>query len=112
MADTNNNNLTRQMHDSVVPVTGNDMTGIGVNYIADEILKNAVDNIQKSSSGYGVNVPLVKPDTSIRDRINGIDTSFGGGLEKLRGSGMPDDPRSRDAKTKSELDTILKKIHL
>ena len=44
MADTNNNNLTRQMHDSVVPVTGNDMTGIGVNYIADEILKNAVDN--------------------------------------------------------------------
>lgn len=110
MADTNNNNLTRQMHDSVVPVTGNDMAGIGANYIADEILKNAVDNIQKSSSGYGVNVPLVKPDTSIRDRINGIDTSFGGGLEKLRGSGMPDDPRSRDAKSKSELDTILKKI--
>ena len=110
MADTNNNNLTRQMHDSVVPVTGNDMSGIGANYIADEILKNAVDNIQKSSSGYGINVPLVKPDTSIRDRINGIDTSFGGGLEKLRGSGMPDDPRSRDAKSKSELDTILKKI--
>lgn len=110
MTDTNNNNLTRQMHDSVVPVTGNDMAGIGANYIADEILKNAVDNIQKSSSGYGVNVPLVKPDTSIRDRINGIDTSFGGGLEKLRGSGMPDDPRSRDAKSKSELDTTLKKI--
>ena len=110
MADTNNNNLTRQMHDSVAPVTGNDMAGIRANYIADEILKNAVDNIQKSSSGYGVNVPLVKPDTSIRDRINGIDTSFGGGLEKLRGSGMPDDPRSRDAKSKSELDTILKKI--
>lgn len=110
MADTNNNNLTRQMHDSVVPVTGNDMSGIRANYIADEILKNAVDNIQKSSSGYGVNVPLVKPDTSIRDRINGIDTSFGGGLEKLRGSGMPDDPRSRDARSKSELDTILKKI--
>lgn len=110
MADTNNNNLTRQMHDSVAPVTGNDMAGIKANYIADEILKNAVDNIQKSSSGYGVNVPLVKPDTSIRDRINSIDTSFGGGLEKLRGSGMPDDPRSRDAKSKSELDTILKKI--
>ena len=110
MADTNNNNLTRQMHDSVVPVTGDDMAGIRANYIADEILKNAVDNIQKSSSGYGVNVPLVKPDTSIRDRINSIDTSFGGGLEKLRGSGMPDDPRSRDAKSKSELDTILKKI--
>lgn len=110
MADINNNNLTRQVHDSVVPVTGNDMAGIEANYIANEILKNAVDNIQKSSSGYGVNIPLVKPDTSIRDRINGIDTSFGGGLEKLRGSGMPDDPRSRDAKSKSELDAILKKI--
>ena len=111
MADTNNNNLTRQMHDSVVPVTGNDMTGIQASAMAQELMRKAVDNIQNTAPKYKVETPLVKPDTSQDGRYKlNVDTSFGAGIDLLKSSGLSSDPRQRADKSKVELDSILKKI--
>ena len=111
MADTNNNNLTRQMHDSVVPVTGNDMAGIQASAMAQELMRKAVDNIQNTAPKYNVETPLVKPDTSQDGRYKlNVDTSFGAGIDLLKSSGLSSDPRQRADKSKVELDSILKKI--
>ena len=111
MADTNNNNLTRQMHDSVVPVTGNDMAGIQASAMAQELMRKAVDNIQNTAPKYKVETPLVKPDTSQDGRYKlNVDTSFGSGIDLLKSSGLSSDPRQRADKSKVELDSILKKI--
>lgn len=111
MADTNNNNLTRQMHDSVVPLTGNDMAGIQASAMAQELMRKAVDNIQNTAPKYKVETPLVKPDTSQDGRYKlNVDTSFGAGIDLLKSSGLSSDPRQRADKSKMELDSILKKI--
>ena len=111
MTDTNNNNLTRQMHDSVVPVTGNDMAGIQASAMAQELMRKAVDNIQNTAPKYKVETPLVKPDTSQDGRYKlNVDTSFGAGIDLLKSSGLRSDPRQRADKSKMELDSILKKI--
>lgn len=111
MADINNNNLTRQMHDSVVPVTGNDMAGIQASAMAQELMRKAVDNIQNTAPKYKVETPLVKPDTSQDGRYKlNVDTSFGAGVDLLKSSGLSSDPRQRADRSKVELDSILKKI--
>lgn len=111
MADTTNRNLTGQMHDSVVPVTGNDMAGIQASAMAQELMRKAVDNIQNTAPKYKVETPLVKPDTSQDGRYKlNVDTSFGAGIDLLKSSGLSSDPRQRADKSKVELDSILKKI--
>lgn len=111
MADTTNRNLTSQMHDSVVPVTGNDMAGIQASAMAQELMRKAVDNIQNTAPKYKVETPLVKPDTSQDGRYKlNVDTSFGAGIDLLKSSGLSSDPRQRADKSKVELDSILKKI--
>ena len=111
MADTTNRNLTSQMHDSVVPVTGNDMAGIQASAMAQELMRKAVDNIQNTAPKYKVETPLVKPDTSQDGRYKlNVDTSFGAGIDLLKSSGLISDPRQRADKSKVELDSILKKI--
>lgn len=111
MADTTNRNLTSQMHDSVVPVTGNDMAGIQASAMAQELMRKAVDNIQNTAPKYKVETPLVKPDTSQDGRYKlNVDTSFGAGIDLLKSSGLSSDPRQRADKSKMELDSILKKI--
>lgn len=111
MTDTTNRNLTSQMHDSVVPVTGNDMAGIQASAMAQELMRKAVDNIQNTAPKYKVETPLVKPDTSQDGRYKlNVDTSFGAGIDLLKSSGLSSDPRQRADKSKMELDSILKKI--
>lgn len=111
MADTTNRNLTSQMNDSVVPVTGDDMAGIQASAMAQELIKKAIDNIQSTASKYKVETPLVKPDTSQDGRYKlNVDTSFGSGIDLLKSSGLSSDPRQRADKSKMELDSILKKI--
>ena len=111
MADTTNRNLTSQMHDSVVPVTGNDMAGIQASAMAQELMRKAVDNIHNTTPKYKVETPLVKPDTSQDGRYKlNVDTSFGAGIDLLKSSGLSSDPRQRADKSKVELDSILKKI--